>query len=178
MRKLETLEINRISAEEFKNTPKLNLVVVLNDIRSHHNTGAIFRTCDAFACEAVFLCGITGIPPHRDIHKTALGATETVDWKYFNDIFECLKLLKEKNYKLIALEIAENSTKIENFILDNKNEKIALILGNEVDGIAQDVLDQCNECIEIQQYGTKHSLNVSVSAGIALWKISMEMKKF
>ncbi|MDR2834617.1 MAG: RNA methyltransferase [Bacteroidales bacterium] len=176
MRKLSTEEILRISVEEFKNTEKLPIVVVLNDIRSHHNTGAIFRTCDAFACEAVYLCGITGIPPHRDIHKTALGATETVKWKYFQNIDEIVNILKEQNYSLIALEIAENSIKIEDFSV-NHNEKIALIVGNEVNGIDQNVLDLCDKCIEIPQFGTKHSLNVSVSCGIALWKISSEFRK-
>ena len=172
MRKLETQEIGRLSEEDFKNAKKLPLVVLLDDIRSFHNTGAIFRTCDAFACEKLYLCGITGCPPHREIYKTALGASETVAWEYYENTFDILKILKEQNYKLVALEIAEDSVKIENFKLTNTNDKIALIVGNEVNGIAQTVLDMCDICVEIPQFGTKHSLNVSVSAGIALWKIS------
>lgn len=172
MRKLETNEISRLSEEDFKKAKKLPLVVVLDDIRSFHNTGAIFRTCDAFACEKLYLCGITGCPPHREINKTALGASETVAWEYDENISDILKKLKEQNYKLVALEIAEDSVKIENFKLTNTNDKIALIVGNEVNGIAQTVLDMCDICVEIPQFGTKHSLNVSVSAGIALWKIS------
>lgn len=171
MRKLNTEEINRLTPEDFIDTKKLPLIVVLNNIRSHHNTGAIFRTCDAFASESIYLCGITGVPPHRDIHKTALGATETVHWEYFENTLEAIQKLKNNNYKIIALEIAENSTSIDEFQI-NPKEKIALILGNEVHGIDQEVLDICDNCIEIPQYGTKHSLNVSVSGGIAIWTIS------
>ena len=176
MRKLETTEIKRLSIEEIKEIKKLPIIVILNDVRSLHNIGAIFRTCDAFLCESIFLCGITGTPPNREIHKTALGATETVEWKYFNNIFEALNILTSENYKLVSLEIAENSINIENFKLNTKEEKIALIVGNEMNGIDQDVLNICNTCIEIPQFGTKHSLNVSVSTGIALWKISTEMR--
>lgn len=176
MRKLETTEIIRITEEEFKNSKKLQLIVILNDIRSFHNVGAIFRTCDAFACEKIYLCGITGTPPHREIYKTALGACDTVEWKYYNDIMEILLILKKENYKLIALEIAENSIPIENFQV-NFSDRIILVVGNEVNGIEQSVLDICDACIEIPQYGTKHSLNVSVSCGIALWKISNDLRK-
>lgn len=176
MRKLETVEINRLSVDEYKKTDKIPLLVVLNDIRSFHNVGAIFRTCDAFACEKIFLCGITGTPPHREIYKTALGATETVEWHYYENIMDILNILKKDNYKLIALEIAENSVSIDDFHNSSK-EKLALIVGNEVTGIDQSVLDICDYCIEIPQFGTKHSLNVSVSCGIALWKLSNDFRK-
>ncbi len=174
IRKLPIHEIGRISPQEFAIKEKLPLIVVLNDIRSHHNTGAIFRTMDAFAGKAVYLCGITGKPPHRDIQKTALGASETVNWKYFNSALEAVKELKHENYKIIALEIAQGSIDIQNFKIDN-TDKIALILGNEVNGIDQDILDICDFCIEIPQYGTKHSLNVSVSGGIAIWEICKKL---
>ena len=170
MRKLYTDEIKRLSHEDFEKAQKIPLIVVLDNIRSHHNTGSIFRTCDAFACEEIYLCGITGIPPHRDIHKTALGATETVKWQYFENTIEAVQILKDKGYTIIALEIAENSTNIDDFSIE-KNKKTALILGNEVDGINQDILDICDVCLEIPQYGTKHSLNVSVSGGIAIWTL-------
>lgn len=176
MRKLETVEINRLSVDDYKKTDKIPLIVVLNDIRSFHNVGAIFRTCDAFACEKIFLCGITGTPPHREIYKTALGATETVEWQYYENIMDILNILKKDKYKLIALEIAENSVSIDDFQNTSK-DKLALIVGNEVTGIDQSVLDICDYCIEIPQFGTKHSLNVSVSCGIALWKLSNDFRK-
>lgn len=175
MRKLSTDEISRLSPEDFKNKDKIPLVVVLNNIRSHHNTGAVFRTCDAFACKAIYLCGITGTPPHRDIHKTALGATETVCWEYYEDIVALVEMLKKKGYSIVALEIAENSIDIDDYS-PAPNEKIALILGNEVNGVDQEVIDICDYCLEIPQYGTKHSLNVSVSGGIAIWTISKKIK--
>ena len=176
MRKLETNEIKRLKPDEFKNIDKIPLIVVLNNIRSHHNTGAIFRTCDAFACEAVYLCGITGIPPHRDIHKTALGATETVHWEYFENTTDAIHKLKNNDYSIVALEIADNSIMIDNYI-PLTNEKIALVLGNEVNGIDQEILDISDHCIEIPQYGTKHSLNVSVSGGIGIWEIVKKLKR-
>lgn len=176
MRKLPISEIPRLSVSEYKDTNKLKLIVVLDNIRSHHNTGAIFRTCDAFACEAVYLCGITGKPPHRDIHKTALGATETVNWEYFNSSIDAIKHLKNQGYKIMSLEIAEGSTEIDKAeILEN--DKIALVLGNEVKGVEQDIINISDYCLEIPQYGTKHSLNVSVSGGIALWTITKLMRK-
>jgi tRNA G18 (ribose-2'-O)-methylase SpoU len=175
MRKLQIHEMNRLSEDEFKNISKIPLIAVLDNVRSHHNTGAVFRTCDAFACEAVYLCGITGTPPHRDIQKTALGSTETVEWKYYVNTIDAILELKSKNYKIIALEIAEGSILIDTFIPE-KNEKIAIILGNEVNGVEQDVIDLCDYCLEIPQYGTKHSLNVSVSGGIAIWSLSEKMR--
>lgn len=176
MRKLPISEIPRLSNEEFKNTDKLNLVVVLDNIRSHHNTGAVFRTCDAFACEAVYICGITGKPPHRDIHKTALGATETVDWKYFENTLDAIQELKKNGYKIMSLEIAEGSTQIDSVKIDS-SDKIALVLGNEVKGVEQDIINISDNCLEIPQYGTKHSLNVSVSGGIAIWTITKKMRE-
>lgn len=176
MRKLPISEIPRLSNEEFKNTDKLNLVVVLDNIRSHHNTGAVFRTCDAFACEAVYICGITGKPPHRDIHKTALGATETVDWKYFENTLDAVQELKANGYKIMSLEIAEGSTQIDSIKIDS-SDKIALVLGNEVKGVEQDIINISDNCLEIPQYGTKHSLNVSVSGGIAIWTITKKMRE-
>jgi len=175
MRKLPIDEIGRISPEEFKTAEKLSVIAVLDDIRSHHNTGAVFRTCDAFACEAVYLCGITGTPPHRDIQKTALGATETVSWKYYETALSAVTELKKSGYKIIVLEIAEGSLNISDFS-PALNDKIALVLGNEVNGVAQEILDICDYCLEIPQYGTKHSLNVSVSGGIALWEICKKMR--
>jgi tRNA G18 (ribose-2'-O)-methylase SpoU len=176
MRKLPIDEIGRLSPEEFKEIKKLPVIAVLDDIRSHHNTGAVFRTCDAFACEAVYLCGITGYPPHRDIQKTALGATETVEWRYYENILDAIKELKLNDYKIAVLEIAEGSIDIRDFT-PALDEKIALILGNEVNGVAQEIIDICDYCIEIPQYGTKHSLNVSVSGGIALWEICKRLQK-
>ncbi|MDD4149066.1 MAG: RNA methyltransferase [Bacteroidales bacterium] len=175
MRKLPIDEIPRLSIEEFELTKKIPLIVVLDNIRSHHNIGAIFRTCDAFACEAVYLCGITGKPPHRDIHKTALGATETVKWKYFNNTIEAVLELKSENFKIVPLEIAEGSIQINGFSVA-QGEKIALVLGNEVKGVEQKIIDIADACIEIPQYGTKHSLNVSVSGGIAIWDLCMKMR--
>ena len=174
MRKLTTSEINRLSPEDFEKAQKLPIIVVLDNVRSHHNTGSIFRTCDAFACEQIYLCGITGTPPHRDIHKTALGATETVKWQYFETTFEAIQTLKSNGYTIVALEIAENSINIDDFKI-TEDQKIALILGNEVEGIQQDILNICDTCLEIPQYGTKHSLNVSVSGGIAIWTLAKMM---
>jgi tRNA G18 (ribose-2'-O)-methylase SpoU len=175
MRKLNTEEISRLSSEEYENIDKIPITVILNDIRSHHNTGAIFRTCDAFACKSVYLCGITGKPPHRDIHKTALGATETVDWKYFENAIDAIKELKYDGYTIISLEIAEGSIPIDKFE-PKTGEKIAMVLGNEVNGVEQNIIEISDHCLEIPQYGTKHSLNVSVSGGIALWYISEKIR--
>ncbi len=175
MRKLPIDEIGRLSPEEYKEIVKLPVIAVLDDIRSHHNTGAVFRTCDAFACEAVYLCGITGTPPHRDIQKTALGATETVSWKYYESTMTAVTELKSKGYKIAVLEIAEGSIDITSFN-PATDEKIALILGNEVNGVNQEIIDICDYCLEIPQYGTKHSLNVSVSGGIALWEICKKLR--
>jgi 23S rRNA (guanosine2251-2'-O)-methyltransferase len=175
MRKLPITEIPRCSVEDFKNIDKIPLVIVLDNVRSLHNVGSVFRTCDAFACESIFITGITGKPPHREISKTALGATDTVTWRYFENAKDCIIYLIEDGYIPISLEIAEGSVLIEDFI-PKKKQKYALILGNEVTGVEQDIIDLCKYCIEIPQYGTKHSLNVSVSAGIAIWELSKKMR--
>lgn len=168
-RKLSNDELGRISADEFKEKDKLELVVVLDDIRSLNNIGSIFRTADAFLVKKMFLCGITGKPPHREIQKTALGATESVDWEYFNKIDDCIDFLKQKNYQIIAVEQAENKTLLHQMIF-NKSIKYAFILGNEVKGVNQSIVSKSDVVLEIPQEGTKHSLNVSISAGIVLWE--------
>jgi tRNA G18 (ribose-2'-O)-methylase SpoU len=168
MRKLKITELNRISEEDFKKAEKIPVIVVLDNVRSLHNVGAVFRTSDAFLVEAIFLCGITATPPHAEIHKTALGAENTVDWKYFNNTQDAVKEQKQKGYHIVAVEQAENSIPLDKLQL--KAEKYALILGNEVKGVAQDVMNLCDSCIEIPQFGTKHSLNVSVASGILIWE--------
>ncbi len=170
MRKLSMDELNRKSVAEFKKAEKTPVIVVLDNIRSMHNVGSVFRTADAFLMEAIFLCGYTPTPPHRDIHKTALGATETVDWMYFETTLEAIKLLKLKGYRIFAIEQAEGSISLENF--SQPNEKLAVIFGNEVSGVDADLLPLCDGCIEIPQWGMKHSLNISVAAGIVLWELS------
>ena len=161
--------MNRISPEEFKQSEKTPLVVVLDNVRSLHNVGSVFRTGDAFLIEAVYLCGITSTPPHAEIHKTALGAEDSVDWKYFEDTHDALKDLKEAGYSVFAIEQAEGSTMLPDFNTQS-GIKYAVVLGNEVKGVQQSVVDACDGCIEIPQFGTKHSLNVSVTAGIVIWE--------
>lgn len=168
MRKLRMSELNRLSTEEFKEAPKHPIVVVLDNVRSLLNVGSVFRTSDAFLVEELHLCGLTARPPHREMQKTALGATESVDWKYFENTLDAVSELKDKGYKLLALEQTENSVPLQDFNF-NKVGKIALIFGNEVKGVSTEVLAQCHAAIEIPQFGTKHSINISVSAGIALW---------
>ncbi len=170
MRKLETDEIPRLSEEDFKNSPKYPVSIVLDNIRSHHNVGSFFRTADAFRFEKILLCGITGKPPHRDIRKTALGATETVNWEYCKDSIETVGQLKSEGYFLISIEITEDSTPMQNFELPN-DKKIALVFGNEVNGVEQAIIDMCDMVLEIPQEGTKHSLNVSISGGICMWEV-------
>lgn len=170
MRKLSMDELGRKTVEEFKEAEKNRIIAVLDNIRSMHNVGSVFRTADAFLTEAIFLCGYTPQPPHRDIHKTALGATETVDWMYFPTTTEAVLQLKEKGYKVYAVEQAEGSISLEKFFL-NKSDKIAVVFGNEVEGVNNDVLKLCDGCIEIPQFGMKHSLNISVAAGIVLWEL-------
>ena len=161
--------MNRISPEEFKQSDKTPLVVVLDNVRSLHNVGSVFRTGDAFLIEAVYLCGITSTPPHAEIHKTALGAEDSVDWKYFEDTHDALNELKEAGYSVFAIEQAEGSTMLPDFNTQS-GIKYAVVLGNEVKGVQQSVVDACDGCIEIPQFGTKHSLNVSVTAGIVIWE--------
>ncbi len=170
MRKLKITELNRLSAEEFKTAEKIPLVVVLDDIRSLHNVGSVFRTADAFRVERIYLCGITAQPPHPEIHKTALGAEFSVDWIYKKDTLEAISELKAQNYTLYAVEQTEGSIMLDRFETET-GRKYAVVLGNEVKGVKQEVIDACNGCIEIPQYGTKHSLNVSVTAGIVIWDL-------
>ena len=168
VRKLKITELNRLTAEEYKESDKTPLVVVLDHVRSLNNVGSVFRTADAFRLEAVYLCGITSTPPDAEIHKTALGAEETVEWRYFKETVDAVSDLKQKGYVICSLEQAEGSVSLENLSLD-KNKKYAVVVGHEVKGVQQEVIDMSDMCIEIPQSGTKHSLNVSVAAGIVLW---------
>lgn len=174
-RKLKITELNRISTEEFKEAEKLPLVVVLDNIRSLHNIGSVFRTSDAFRIECIYLCGITATPPHAEMHKTALGAEFTVDWKYVNNTVEAVDNLKKEGYTVYSVEQAEGSIMLNELTLD-KNRKYAIVMGNEVKGVQQEVIDHSHGCIEIPQYGTKHSLNVSVTAGIVIWDLFNKLK--
>ena len=169
MRKLHIDELNRLSIEEFENAEKIPLVVVLDNIRSMHNVGAVFRTGDAFIIEKLYLCGITGTPPNKEIRKTAIGATESVKWEYAKDTLPVIQDLKAKGYKIVSVEQVEGSTTLSDFQPD-VNERYVLVLGNEVSGVQQEVVDESDVCLEIPQSGTKHSLNVSVCAGIVMWK--------
>jgi len=169
MRKLKITELHRMSPEAFKTAEKIPLVVVLDNVRSLHNVGSVFRTSDAFCVQSVYLCGITAVPPHPEIHKTALGAENTVDWKHFDNILDAIDELKQQNYTIIAVEQAENSLRPEELPIEN--HKYAIILGNEVHGVTQEAVDRCDYCVEIPQFGTKHSLNVSVAAGIVIWDL-------
>lgn len=174
MKKLKITEMQRLSAEQFKEEKKTPLVVVLDNVRSLHNVGSVFRTADAFLVEALYLCGITSTPPHAEIHKTALGAENTVSWTYFDDTHKAVEQLKANGYTVLAIEQAQGSTLLPHMQLDN-NQKYAVILGNEVKGVQQSVVDNCDGCIEIPQYGTKHSLNVSVTSGIIIWEVFKRM---
>lgn len=170
MRKLKVTELNRLTPEEFKDSRKIPLAVVLDNVRSLHNIGAVFRTSDAFRVEKIYLCGISACPPHADIHKTALGAEDTVDWKYFGDTLAAVDDLMEDGYVICSVEQAEGSCLLSDLAVD-KTKKYAVILGNEVKGIQQEVVDKSGICVEIPQFGTKHSLNVSVAAGIVIWEM-------
>ncbi|KAA3645175.1 MAG: TrmH family RNA methyltransferase [Bacteroidetes bacterium] len=175
-RKLANEELGRPSVEEFKRSSKNPIVVVLDNVRSFNNVGSVFRTSDAFAIESIALCGITAQPPHREINKTALGATESVDWEYFSDTLDAIKVLKSKGYLVYAIEQAENSISLEQFKV-NVGEKIAIIMGHEVNGVSQEAINMADGVIEIPQDGTKHSLNISVSAGVVLWDLIAKIKK-
>ncbi len=170
MRKLRNNELGRISVSTFKKTPKTPIIVVLDNIRSLNNIGSVFRTSDAFLVEKIYLCGITAKPPHRDIHKTALGATESVDWEYKKDTRTLVNDLKNQGVKVAAIEQVENSIMLDKFVPE-PNKKIAIIFGNEVKGVQQEVVSESDYCIEIPQIGTKHSLNISVSCGVVLWDL-------
>ena len=168
MRKLKITELERISVEEFKRADKLPLVVVLDNVRSLYNVGSIFRTSDAFRVSFIYLCGISAVPPHPEIHKTALGAEYTVAWKYFSSAADAVKELKSEGYTIFSVEQVEGSTMLDTLSLD-KRQRYAVVLGNEVKGVQQEVIDLCDGSVEIPQYGTKHSLNVSVAGGIVIW---------
>ena len=174
MRKLKNNELGRITVDEFKSVEKTPLVVVLDNIRSLNNIGSVFRTSDAFLIEKIYLCGICATPPNKDIHKTALGATESVDWEYVEDTLTLVEKLKAENVKVLAIEQAENSTKLNTFY-PNKNEKYAIVMGNEVKGVQQEVVNAADVCLEIPQLGTKHSLNISVTTGVVLWDLFQKM---
>ena len=168
-KKLKLEELGRIDVETFKETQKIPLIVVLDNVRSMHNVGAIFRTSDAFLIEKIILCGITPQPPHREIHKAALGATESVDWNYYESVKEAVLDLKTLKYEVIGIEQTSDSEKIIDFKIDS-SKKYALVLGNEVEGISDEILNHCDTFLEIPQLGTKHSLNVSVCGGIVIWE--------
>ena len=172
MRKLRTVEMQRLSVEEFRQSQKLPLVVVLDDVRSLYNVGSVFRSCDAFRVEAIYLCGITATPPHTEIHKTALGAEDSVAWRYFSDAADAIADLHARGYHVWATEQVEGSTKLQNLALDDDAPGQAVVLGNEVKGVQQRIVDMCDACLEIPQFGTKHSLNVSVTAGIVVWEFA------
>ncbi len=174
MQKLKISEMRRLTPEEFRKRDKTPLVVVLDNVRSLHNVGAVFRTSDAFLVEAIYLCGITRTPPHPEIHKTALGAEDVVEWVYFEHTHDAVAQLQARGYTVYALEQAHGSTS-PGELQPKRGGKYALVLGNEVKGIQQSVVDQCDGCIEIPQYGTKHSLNVSVAGGIAIWEFFIRM---
>ncbi len=175
MRKLKITELNRMTAEEFKEADKLPLTVILDNVRSLHNIGSVFRTADAFRVECIYLCGITAVPPHPEMHKTALGAEFTVDWKYEQDTLSVVNKLKSEGYLVYSVEQAEGSVML-NDMLPDVSRRYAVILGNEVKGVRQDVINHSDGCIEIPQYGTKHSLNVSVTAGIVIWDLFRKLK--
>ena len=168
-RKLKLWELNRADVETFKKQEKFPIVVVLDDIRSFNNVGSFFRTADAFNIEKIFLCGITPCPPHREINKTAIGATETIDWEQFESIDRLIENLKAKGYKIISIEQAEKTTHLQKMKIA-QSEKTAFVFGNEVNGVKQEVINRSDDVIEIPQFGTKHSLNVSVCAGVVLWE--------
>jgi len=174
MRKLKNNELGRISVETFKQTQKTPLIVVLDNIRSLNNVGSVFRTSDAFLIEKIYLCGITATPPNKEIHKTALGATESVDWEYVEDTLALIKTLQEDDIEVAAIEQVEDSLKLNDFT-PTKNKKLAIVMGNEVKGVQQDVVNACDYQIEIPQVGTKHSLNISVSCGVVLWDLFQKL---
>lgn len=175
MRKLKNSELNRLSVDEFKQSQKTPLIVVLDNIRSLNNVGSVFRTSDAFLIEKIYLCGITATPPHKDIQKTALGSTETVAWEYVENTIDLVKSLQQQNVKVLSIEQAEDATMLDTFIPET-NSKYAIVFGNEVKGVAQDVVNASDTVIEIPQFGTKHSLNISVSCGVVLWDLFCKLK--
>lgn len=175
MKKLTTEEMHRMTVEEFRESEKMPLVAVLDNVRSLNNIGSIFRTGDAFRVECICLCGITATPPHREIHKTALGAEDTVEWSYHEDTVECVKELKERGYRIYAVELAHDSLKLDKDTIET-DRPIALVFGNEIDGVQEEVMALCDGFLEIPQYGSKHSLNVSCAAAIAIWETTKQLK--
>ena len=176
MRKLKITELDRISVDQYKEVTKTPLIVVLDNIRSLNNIGSVFRTSDAFLVEAIYLCGITATPPNQEIHKTALGAEHSVTWKYFAETTEAITELQTNDYVVFGIEQAEGSTMLDNLTLD-PSKKYAVVMGNEVKGVQQEVINMCDGCIEIPQFGTKHSLNVSVTTGIVIWDFFKQLNK-
>lgn len=174
MKKLKNEELNRLSLEEFKEIKKKPIIIILDNVRSLNNVGSAFRTSDAFALEKIYLCGITGTPPHREINKTALGATESVDWEYNEDVIQVIKSLRNDGYRIIAIEQADDSCFLDNY--KPGNNKLALVFGNEISGVNEKVIQQADEVVEIRQFGTKHSINISVSIGIVVWDILSKQK--
>ena len=174
MRKLKNEELIRLDVDAFKNAQKTPIIIVLDNIRSLNNIGSVFRTADAFLIEKIYLCGITATPPHKDIRKTALGATESVSWEYTEDTLQLVKELNSKGYETVAIEQAEKATML-NELEVNSSEKYVLVFGNEVKGVDQTVVDICGKVVEIPQFGTKHSLNISVSAGVVVWDVWQKM---
>ncbi len=175
MKKLLNEELGRKSIDEFKHSSKTPIVIVLDNVRSLNNVGSVFRTADAFLVEAVYLCGITGTPPHKEIQKTALGATESITWKYFKTTLEAVEQLKKDNFLVYAIEQAQSAIMLNNF-MPSRKQKLAIIFGNEVKGVDQEVIDASTDVIEIPQVGTKHSLNISVSVGIVMWDLYHKIK--
>lgn len=178
MKKLSMDELNRLSVEQFRQSPKLPLTVVLDNVRSQNNIGSVFRTCDAFCINHICLCGICSTPPHRDIHKTALGAEDSISWSYHEDTAECVRGLKAGGCAVYAVEQVDSSVMLDRFRLPDTNPMppATVIFGNEVEGVRDDLLPLCDGCIEIPQFGTKHSLNVSCAAAIVLWQLATELR--
>lgn len=174
MRKLTNDELKRLTIDEYKKALKNPVVIVLDNIRSQNNIGSIFRTCDAFRVEELLLCGITATPPAKEIQKTALGATESVEWKYFEKTEDAINYLRNKDYIIVSIEQVENSIMLQNFIPE-KNRKYAFVFGNEIKGVQQSIVDISDYCVEIPQFGTKHSFNVTISVGIVLWDVLLKM---
>ena len=174
MKKLNILELNRMNVSDYREADKIPFVVVLDNVRSLHNVGAVFRTSDAYRVERIFLCGVTATPPSAEIHKTALGAEDSVAWQYFKDTKEAVKVLNDEGYTVLSIEQVQGSIALQELRLE-KGRKYAVILGNEVKGVQQEVVDMSDGCIELPQYGTKHSLNVSVTAGIVIWEFARQL---
>ena len=170
-RKLKVTEMNRLNVDEFKEAEKLPLIVVLDNVRSTYNVGSVFRTCDAFRVEMLCLCGITACPPNIEIHKTALGAEDSVAWRHFDSTMDCAEWLKKEGYTLLSIEQCEGSTMLHEFAID-KGKKYAVVMGNEVKGVQQEIVNTSDGCIEIPQFGTKHSMNVSVTTGMIIWEFA------